>query len=357
MNGRTWTPYSSPIQLNEGEKVYFKADSCINASYSYDKFVMTGKFRGSGSIMSLTGDEYSTTMGDNCFDYLFYENQSIIYPPQLPATNISYNSYMGMFIRCYNLLETPRLPANLKTQCYYYMFRSCTSLYIAHDLLSKSRQNNAYGSMFRGCTSLVNSPYIALSPTTYVMREMFYDCSNLKYITVGSTSWNSDATTDWVKNVSSRGTFVKMRGVTIPSGTNGIPDGWTTYDVDQICAESYWDEENMLLDLSSIDLATYQNSSKYSSDMRMCFVIPAYIEKKITDEKPIYIKVSTNPSTMSGDVGFIVQGSTYERDSENGYRISRIRLLYNDEVILPLYTSEHNQSSIYIIPSTTSYSI
>jgi hypothetical protein len=86
--------------------------------------------------------------------------------------------------------------------------------------------------MFKGCTSLTTAP--ELPATTLVSncyREMFRGCTSLNYVkclaTAGISSKNCD---NWVNGVASTGTFVKAAGVSWPSGTSGIPNGWTVED-------------------------------------------------------------------------------------------------------------------------------
>ena len=41
----------------------------------------------------------------------------------------------------------------------------------------------------------------------------------------------SDCSSNWVSGVASAGTFVKNPNMTtLPTGTNGIPEGWTVED-------------------------------------------------------------------------------------------------------------------------------
>ena len=58
-------------------------------------------------------------------------------------------------------------------------------------------------------------------------QKMFYNCNALEYISVGATSWNIAMANNWVSDVASTGTFEKPSGTTIPTGTSGIPSGWT----------------------------------------------------------------------------------------------------------------------------------
>jgi hypothetical protein len=61
---------------------------------------------------------------------------------------------------------------------------------------------------------------------------MFQGCSNLNYIKMLATYISTNyCLTDWVKNVSSTGTFVKNPAMTsLPTGNSGIPIGWTVYN-------------------------------------------------------------------------------------------------------------------------------
>ena len=42
---------------------------------------------------------------------------------------------------------------------------------------------------------------------------------------------DTDSTSNWVSSVSATGTFTKPAGTSIPTGTSGIPSGWTVVDV------------------------------------------------------------------------------------------------------------------------------
>ena len=86
-----------------------------------------------------------------------------------------------------------------------------------------------YYKMFRGCTSLTQTP--ALPATTLAdscYRYMFNGCKNLDNINVNFSAWNpTNATNNWVKTVSSSGTFTCPAGLPEEFGSNRIPTGWT----------------------------------------------------------------------------------------------------------------------------------
>ena len=109
-----------------------------------------------------------------------------------------------MFDGCTSLINAPELPATtLADDCYYNMFLGCTSLKTAPILPAKTLEQECYERMFKGCTSL---NYIKMLATN-ISGNMY--------------------SFKWVENVAPTGTFVKHPDAVIPSGSDGIPDGWT----------------------------------------------------------------------------------------------------------------------------------
>ena len=120
------------------------------------------------------------------------------------------------------------------------------SQYRTHNLISAENlilpattlTNECYNAMFQFCSKLTTAPELPATtlPTISGYTEgcygfMFLDCTNLNYIKMLATNVSeSSALNGWVGNVSSTGTFVKTAGVTIPTGTNGIPSGWAVVD-------------------------------------------------------------------------------------------------------------------------------
>jgi hypothetical protein len=84
--------------------------------------------------------------------------------------------------------------------------------------------------MFSNCTSLTTAPEL---PATILAINcynfMFDGCTNLNYIKAMFTTTPSISyTLNWVRGVSSTGTFIKNAEATWDvSGMNGIPTGWT----------------------------------------------------------------------------------------------------------------------------------
>ena len=114
------------------------------------------------------------------------------------------------------------------------MFQDCTGLTsIPSDLLpATTLAMCCYGDMFSGCSNITTAPN--LTATTLVgncYEYMFYGCNKLNSICMLATDISATSCLDnWVNGVASSGTFYKKSGVTIPTGTSGIPSGWTVED-------------------------------------------------------------------------------------------------------------------------------
>ena len=147
----------------------------------------------------------ATSLAENCYESMFYKCTGLTIAPELKLEILAENCYKGMFSNCDGLISAPELPATtLKNGCYQYMFALCTSLKIAPELPASTLVTDCYGFMFNGCTSL-------------------------QYIKCLATDISAtDCTKDWLKDVAVNGTFTKKSTMTSwPSGSSGIPIGWT----------------------------------------------------------------------------------------------------------------------------------
>ena len=136
-----------------------------------------------------------------------------------------------MFNGCTSLTVAPSLPATtLSSSCYNCMFYGCTSLTVAPSLPATTVVDNCYKSMFNSCTSLTSAPSLpATTLSINCYNSMFRGCTKLNYIKMLAINISAmDCLSGWVSNVASTGTFVKNPAMTsLPTGTNGIPSGWT----------------------------------------------------------------------------------------------------------------------------------
>ena len=178
----------------------------------------------------------ATTLYSNCYQDMFQNCTSLTEAPQLPATTLGYSCYGYMFNGCTSLTTAPELPATtLAGSCYSNMFKGCTSLTEAPELPATTLKEHCYYEMFSGCTSLIEAPQLpATTLKNYCYLRMFNGCSKLNYITMLATDISAtNCLKDWVSGVASSGTFVKHPDMTtLPSGTSGIPSGWTVEEID-----------------------------------------------------------------------------------------------------------------------------
>lgn len=142
-----------------------------------------------------------------------------------------------MFSGCTSLTTAPELPAEtLAAECYLGMFYGCTSLTTAPELKATTLAEHCCDSMFFGCTSLTIAP--ELKATTLdgeaCYESIFNGCTSLHYVKCLATAIFSTYCTDnWLKGVSTSGTFVKAKDMTSwKSGASGIPSGWTVEDAE-----------------------------------------------------------------------------------------------------------------------------
>lgn len=91
----------------------------------------------------------------------------------------------------------------------------------------------SYARMFYSNPILTSSPVImAETIGERGCMTMFYNCSSLNQVTCMATDVTANyATLNWVNGVAASGTFYKNPNMSDwPTGTSGIPDGWTVVD-------------------------------------------------------------------------------------------------------------------------------
>ena len=240
--GNTWEDYTinTAITLNTGDEVSFRT-SADRTSAQTDKvyfyFVMKGKIEAWHNVMSLyRRDDFATynTVVSFAFYRMFKDCTSLTKAPVLPATTLANSCYYDMFGNCSSLTTAPALPATtLANDCYYDMFGGCTSLTKAPALPATTLAVSCYNGIFYNCSSLTEAPVL---PATTLADDcygyMFSGCSSLNEVRCQmpssySSSQISSYAKDWLRNVSSTGTFYTNADANWPSGTSGIPTGWT----------------------------------------------------------------------------------------------------------------------------------
>ena len=220
LNTGSWTSITSTstgadIPVVAGDEVRFRGSNttyCESDKNNYSGFEGgTATFNIEGNIMSLTAGDNFANVTDLPSTWVFCSifKKSLVISAEnliLPATSLTECCYRAMFSKCPNLQVAPALPATtLGAYCYYYMFEECP-ITAAPELPAPTLASNCYGYMFLGCSSLNYILCLAVTKTA------------------------SGCLTDWVKNVSPTGTFVKDENATWSTGVSGIPTGWIVND-------------------------------------------------------------------------------------------------------------------------------
>lgn len=225
LDNETWvrlTADTSSPTISKGEKVYLRANLKPSPSYNNPSaskgigtFTISGYCNIGGNIMSLLyGADYYGKVSLAGYDYAFKD----------------------LFRYCYNILNAAelKLPATtLADYCYYQTFMNCSNLITAPPLPATSLASHCYDSMYWSCHELTSAPILpAATLVDSCYRDIYYSCVRLQYIKMLATDISaSDCLYHWTTEVADNGTFVKAKGVTLPSGTSGIPEGWTVEEV------------------------------------------------------------------------------------------------------------------------------
>lgn len=198
--------------INSGQTLSFKGNLTPKSRKGIGTFSISKKCNIEGNCMSLLfGDDAVNNNSLSGTSYAFYslfQNCTTITQVSesfLPATELGTHCYNQMFYGCTGLTTAPTLPATtLAASCYYRMFYKCTKLTKAPELLATTLSGSCYYGMFQSCSNL---NYIKMLATYMPTPGCLYN---------------------WVSGVSSTGKFVKNPAMTsLPTGTSGIPSGWT----------------------------------------------------------------------------------------------------------------------------------
>ena len=265
--GSTWSSITAVksqtktvVTINSGDTVLFK---CTQASLAtdwdnYNGFQCSKDYIVYGNAMSLIwGDNFvsNSEFASNSIcnlTALFRDDTHIRDASNLilPAMTVMFRSYNGFFRGCTNLKTAPKLPATtfrtstvsagVTGENYSSMFEGCINLEEAPELPATNLVAFCYYRMFcMNRNSKITTPKMTKSPvlpasvvTTSAYEEMFKGNGNLVEVTCLATDISaSNAVKDWLRNCSSTGTFNKASSMSSwPSGTSGIPSGWTVED-------------------------------------------------------------------------------------------------------------------------------
>lgn len=217
----TWTPVTYDannrfdIMVEAGEKLYLRSSTGLSESDSnWYYFGSDSHFNVGGDIRTLLDytDSTLSTAPQYCFYHLFNSATNMISAANLDLsgfTIIEVKAFMETFRDCRSLTTAPTLPdAELEEYCYYAMFRQCSSLTSFPPIPDVRRKNVLQ---------------------RYQYGAFLFNCGSINNITTYVTQWDTNIFSSWVYGVAATGDFYNLGQATIPTGTNGIPAGWTEH--------------------------------------------------------------------------------------------------------------------------------
>ena len=241
--GSTWVTLAAGTNSHSvaaGKYIKFKGN-IVPGSTGSGTFSSTGRYEAMGNPISLFyGDNFIGVTDLSGLSLpmrrMFYKSSNLVSSENLAmvAEKLPTQACYDMFYQCSAMEKTVSVlsATTLANDCYRDMYYGCTALQVAPELPATSLTTSCYQNMFYGCTSLTTAPELpATSLPGYCYQDMFSGCSILSYIKMLCTSTGNNSLTRWVNSVAASGTFVKNAAMTtLPTGVNGIPDGWTVID-------------------------------------------------------------------------------------------------------------------------------
>lgn len=218
--------------IKKGHSVSLRGEiSAISESEGIGTFNLSHACSVRGAIRSLTSN---TNAKNNQFYKIFYNCSTLVDASELvlPSSIANYY-YAAAFMYCTNLVAAPKsLPYDSLPQgCFSSMFAGCTNLVNPPIIAATTAQVSCAYQMFKDCENLETAPVLNFTQITQgACNKMFTGCSKLSYIKCLAT-YVSGGSENWVEGVAENGTFVKLAGTSIPTGINGIPEGWTVENI------------------------------------------------------------------------------------------------------------------------------
>lgn len=176
-----------------------------------------------------------TVLKDYSHGYLFSSCSSLVEVPDFSGiTTLGYGSMCNVFDNCSGLLTPPDFDSLVTTgerSGLSWAFHNCTSLqrpprfpslttvgYYGLNRCFMNYRSLTYGSDLSSVTNL----------GTRGLERMYSSCSSLSSATVPTlSSWTTSNSSDWLVGVAATGTLYNYGTSTIPTGTSGVPSGWT----------------------------------------------------------------------------------------------------------------------------------
>lgn len=229
------------IAVPANGRVYLRGNNNVLSSSSsyYLIIIASGLCKVGGDLSTLLYIQGSVPIADSYAVFSLFSNmQNKLIDAQdliLPFYKVGESGCSRLFYNCSALINPCKMPhiAYAVKELFSNMYYGCTALsnvMILPKALSGSSTNSMFAGMYAKCTTLIDGGTIPnITQVGYCFNAMFQNCSNLARIEVYTTTWNTANSNNWLNGVAATGDFYNLGGATIPTGTNGIPSGWTEH--------------------------------------------------------------------------------------------------------------------------------
>ena len=147
LNKTTWTTIATGVATPSANVIYFRGQATGTKSLFTSSVASNAWTFSSATNLECNGkldrllqnaigsDNDVLTIGNFCYNNMFYGCTSLTTAPSLPAMTLSNYCYQNMLYGCTSLTTAPALPATtLAIQCYASMFYGCTKIKLSTTL-------------------------------------------------------------------------------------------------------------------------------------------------------------------------------------------------------------------------------
>lgn len=156
-------------------------------------------------------------------------NMANLYKFVLSGDTIAKGKLISLLIK-----EESDISLSAMPYCLTSIFNDCSKLLTMPELSGITEYGpSALRSAFLSCTSLEETTILPDAiPEQRALQGIFAYCNKLKVVRTNMTDISSsNFIASWLEGVAATGDFYCPAELTIPTGMNGIPSGWTRHDI------------------------------------------------------------------------------------------------------------------------------
>lgn len=199
--------------------------------YGLDSFL-----NGCASLVTPPDLSHVTSGGSRAFSATLYNCSAMTTTPSFAGiTSVANNMFSGTLHGCSSITTPPVFGriATVGDSGFSDTFGGCTSMVSAPDWRTITTVGQqAFNGTFSGCT-IAEGPDLrnVTSMGSKAFYNTYYNCRSIEKVYAPSiSSWDTTDFYGWLTNAPASGTIYKPANLSIPSGSSGVPSGWTTQD-------------------------------------------------------------------------------------------------------------------------------